>query len=132
MKVISKIVFLTALSLFLTGCLSDPVTPPTGILGGNVTLGPLCPVEPCNLSVVELTEIYNNREIIIYELDSTTEVLRYQVDLNKIFLFEVFGGEYILDINYYGMDVSQDVPVKINVPNGESVLFDIDIDTQIR
>ena len=132
-KIVSLSLFFGTL-LLLSGCFDDSLKPDvTGTLDGTVTIGPLCPVEPCNLSPSEISAAYSARHILIYEDADTSKLLgkislppdgHYAVSLNV--------GNYLIDMEENGADRSQDVPAEITIESGKTVTHDIDIDTGIR
>jgi hypothetical protein len=61
-----SVLFITTIALAAalnSGCLSADTG--TGTLTGNVSIGPLCPVEPCTLSHDRLVSAYAARPITI-------------------------------------------------------------------
>lgn len=38
-----------------------------GRIEGTVTIGPLCPVEPCNLTPAQVAEAYTARTILVFD-----------------------------------------------------------------
>ncbi len=126
------IIIISLFILVLSGCFKENRGPATGVLYGKVNVSPLCPVEPCNLSPSELKIFYGNRKIIVYELDTTTVVARFQLGIESAYQFVLDTGDYILDINYYENDISPDVPSKVTVAAGLTYILNIDLDTNIQ
>ena len=134
MKKIVPFSLLFGTLLLLASCFDDSLNPVgTGTLEGTVTIGPLCPVEPCDLSPSEISAAYAARHVLIYENADTSKLLakinllpegHYVVNLNE--------GIYLIDMEENGADRSQDVPAEITIENGKTVTHDIDIDTGIR
>jgi len=120
--------------VLVSGCFGDDLKPDlTGTLVGKVTIGPLCPVEPCNLSPSELSDIYAARHVLIYE-DADTSKLLVKINLLADGLYKVNlpEGNYLVDMEKNGIDSSSDVPAEIVIKTGLTVTVDIDIDTGIR
>ncbi len=105
---------------------------PPGVLKGTVTIGPLCPVEPCNISPDQLAAVYAARKVIVYNSDRTAEVKEVSLDQNGGYSTELEPGQYIVDINHAGIDHSPDVPRTVTIVSGQTVTVDISIDTGIR
>ena len=129
--------FLFTIILFsgiFSGCFInlDDENPRYGLLFGNVSIGPLCPVEPCNLSEDFIEEVYEARKIIIYKEDSSTVVGTLDINGNHIYKTNLVPGHYVIDINHLGIDHSGDVPKAIAIAADEVIQLDIDIDTGIR
>ncbi len=107
-------------------------TKASGFLKGIVRIGPLCPVEPCNISPKELAATYAARKVIVYNSDKTTVVKELNLEQNGRYGVELAAGQYIVDINHVGIDRSQDVPRRVTIAPGRIVTVDIDIDTGMR
>ncbi len=117
---------------FLSAACSDTLNQP-GILTGNVTIGPLCPVEPCDMTPEQIESAYSERKILIYPANDTFRLAKeVDVHYNKPYRVELTPGEYIVDINHIGMDRSGDVPAHISIKPNATDTLDIDIDTGIR
>jgi hypothetical protein len=103
-----------------------------GVLEGQVTIGPLQPVEKPVETPTVPPAVYAARKIMVYNQGHT--VLVKQVDLSDTgyYLVELKAGIYVVDINYIGIDRSSDVPKQIEVKPGQTITLDIDIDTGIR
>lgn len=105
----------------------------TGILEGNVSIGPLSPVSQAG--VVEPTpapEVYSARQIVIYSKNGKNELAKVPIQSDGSYRIELKTGEYLVDINHIGMDFSKDLPVLIEIKADQSVHLEIDIDTGIR
>ena len=103
----------------------------TGTLTGNLTIGPLCPVEPCTISHDQIIAAYEAWPIVITTsggdfIGSVTAdpVSGYSVALSP--------GTYVVDIRRQGIGGSGDLPKTITIRHGETVRLDISIDTGIR
>ena len=103
-----------------------------GFLEGRVVIGPLCPVEPCDLSPEQIAKIYEERKIIVYTSEKLSIVTIISLDQTGEYRAALNPGKYIVDINRMGMDSSDDVPKEIAIEPGMVVRLDIQIDTGIR
>jgi hypothetical protein len=103
-----------------------------GVLEGQVTIGPLQPVQKPGETPTVPPEVYAARKIMVYNQSHT--MLVKQVDLSDTgyYQVELQPGIYVVDINHIGMDRSPDVPKQIEIKSGQTVRLDIDIDTGIR
>ena len=122
--------FLFALAV-VAACATKPVE--TGILHGQVSIGPLVPVvregEP---EPTAAPEVYAARQIVIYKADGRTEVTRIAIDPNGAYSVTLPVGTYVVDINRAGIDSANGLPRPIELRAGESLELDIEIDTGIR
>jgi hypothetical protein len=103
----------------------------TGILTGNVTIGPLCPVEPCTVTSDRLTAAYAARTIVV--LGPGGAVIAEDIpDPYTGYSFILKPGIYGVDIKHQGIDRSPELPTTVTIRAGETTLLDISIDTGIR
>jgi hypothetical protein len=104
----------------------------TGILEGNVTIGPLCPVEPCTVSPERLAQAYEARKIIVTPLDRPGSPETVSIGPTGHYEVVLSEGTYRVDVNHLGIDRSAQVPATVAIHAGERVQLDISIDTGIR
>ncbi len=126
-----KKIILPALFLglvLIAGCIQRE----TGVLQGKVTIGPLCPVEPCRISPDQMEKVYEMRKILIYDANRQSLLEEVNISRNATYRIELNPGSYVVDINRIGIDRSAEVPGKINIEPGKTVVLDINIDTGIR
>jgi hypothetical protein len=104
----------------------------TGTLKGTVAIGPLCPVEPCNLSPGMIAKALEGRKIVVYTQDKAAIMRVIDIYANGTYSAELAPGTYSVDINKIGLDRSAEVPKEITIEVGKTVELDIDIDTGMR
>ena len=128
----------TALALaciaLLAACGGDPTPTPEppdkaeGILTGRVTIGPLCPVEPC---ANPAPDVYSSRELLLTRDGEAPVVLPLADDGS--FQALIPTGIYSVELSdcvFLGCGLS--LPVVVTVTDGETATLAIDIDTGIR
>jgi hypothetical protein len=101
-------------------------------LAGSVTIGPLCPVEPCS---AQIGDTYSSRQLQLQgerDAESSDDLV---VFLNPDGTFETLLpiGHYVVDLSdceFLGCAVF--LPVEIEIVPGETYELDINIDTGIR
>jgi len=103
-----------------------------GILQGDIILEPLCPEPPCNLTPSDLAQFWANRQVLIYTADTSKVISRITLTPDAIYQVALEEGDYIVDINYYGDDISPSVPVTVTIMSGFTAQLDIDIDTNLK
>jgi len=113
------------------GCTGGPVTP-KGTLQGQVTIGPICPVERPDRPCLPTPETYAARKVLVLSSDGANLVATVPLNQTGSYRVELDPGTYVVDINRAGIDRSPDVPRTITLTAGETVTLDIDIDTGIR
>ncbi len=102
-----------------------------GILTGNVTIGPLCPVEPCEVDPGVLQAAYDARQIVVTAI-AGEPAGSMAPDPVSGYSFQLRPGVYIIDISRTGVDYSPDVPATVTISPGITTRHDIRIDTGIR
>ena len=125
------LLFLTSILAFSGGCTSES-SHQEGTLAGHVTIGPLCPVEPCNVSPEVRAAAYDARKILIYARDRNSLIKTVSIGADGNYSVSLPPGQYHVDINHIGIDRSPDVPAEVEISAGETVRLDISIDTGIR
>ncbi len=115
----------------------------TGILEGKITIGPLCPVEPCNLTQEQIAAIFEARKVIIYEKSSLSKIAEIQLNADGDYSVALNSGQYIVDVsdangNALPLDLSQRprfgnaIPQEAEMLEDQTTISDFDIDTGIR
>jgi hypothetical protein len=110
---------------------SLPAGAGTGTLTGNVSIGPLCPVEPCTVPHDRLVTAYAARPISI-STPVGTVVTTVTADPDTGYSVALKPGTYVIDIRHQGIGGSKDLPATVTLRGGETVRLDISIDTGIR
>jgi hypothetical protein len=113
-----------------------------GIMRGKVTIGPLCPVEPCDLPPEQIARIYEARKVFVYEKATEVKITEANLRGNGEFSFSLRSGIYIVDIsdaegNELPLDslmrsIGNALPQEVEVKPYEEVTVNFDIDTGIR
>jgi hypothetical protein len=103
----------------------------TGTLTGKVSIGPLCPVEPCTIPHDRLVAAYAARPITISTPDGIV-VTTVTPDPENGYTVTLIPGMYIVTIPKQGIGMSPELPATVIIRSGEMVRLDISIDTGIR
>lgn len=128
---IIKTAVLAAFLFGLAAC--SPGSRETGILEGQVSIGPLTPViREGQTEPTPAPEVYAAREIVVYQKNGKTEVARLEIGPDGIYRTELPVGVYVVDINHAGIDMAKGLPQEIAITAGEVARLDIEIDTGIR
>jgi hypothetical protein len=101
-----------------------------GTLTGNVSIGPLCPVEPCMISQDRIVAAYAARPIMITTAGGTF-VGSVIANPDTGYTISLRPGTYVVDTLHQGVGGSN-LPKTVTIRAGETVLLDISIDTGIR
>ena len=123
------VLLLIAVVVLIAGC-SQPQQ--KGTLYGKVTIGPLCPVEPCNVPPEQVTQAYFARRLLVYDEGKTRVIQEIRLGNDESYSAKLNPGAYVVDINRLGIDRSAEVPKEITIESGKSVELNVDIDTGIR
>jgi hypothetical protein len=103
---------------------------PIGTLVGQVTVGPLCPVEPC---LTPGANPYEGRHLVLTHFDPNRSPVHIPLSVNGEFAVELHYWDYRVTLNecpWLGCKAA--LPVKTSVDAGETTTLQIDIDTGIR
>ena len=124
------IVTLMVVVLVITGC--SPETAQPGKLAGEVTIGPIVPVERPGTQYEVPCEVYQARQVMVYDQDHAELIRQVDIDCAGLYQVDLAPGFYVIDINHAGIDTSSEVPHEVVIKSGETTQLDIDIDTGIR
>jgi hypothetical protein len=119
-----------ALAGLSVGCSSG--TSGSGILEGNVTIGPICPVEHPGTPCPVPCELYEVRKVLIYNSSETKLIAEADIDCAGHYSIELKPGTYTVDITRDSFGHISGVPQKIEIKEGQTVELNIAIDTGIR
>lgn len=108
----------------------EPSQTTKGVLIGQVSVGPLCPVEPCSGPISP--GVYTSRTVIIYRADGRTEVVRTALDGAGHYRFELAPGTYIVNTPQGIGQSSKDLPKQVLIRAGETTVLNFSVDTGIR
>ncbi len=115
--------------LLLSGCSRKE----TGILQGNVSIGPLSPVvREGEKEPTPDPSVFTSRQIVVFSKNGKKEIARTALNPDGSYSIELPVGEYLVDINHSGIDFSKDVPMVVEIKLNQIYTLDIDIDTGIR
>lgn len=104
-----------------------------GVLAGQVTIGPLTPVEIQGWPTpTPPPEIYAGRKILIFAEDGQTEISQVSIEPDGTYRVELPAGTYVVDINRLGIDRAAGLPQTVQIDSGGVTRLDVDIDTGIR
>lgn len=123
------IMILTVVMVLNSGCIQAGSG--TGTLAGTVSIGPLCPVEPCTVSHDRLVAAYEARPITISKTGGTV-ISTVIADPDTGYQVALKPGTYVVDIPHQGIGGSRELPKTVTIRSGETVRLDISIDTGIR
>jgi len=115
--------------IFIAGCVAEGQK---GTLQGHVIIGPLCPVEPCNVTQEQIENAYASRKILIYDAGRQTILEEADIGKDGNYRIELNPGNYVVDIARAGIGGSKDLPRNIKIDAGKTITLNTDIDTGIR
>jgi hypothetical protein len=117
-----------------TGSVAPLVAPsPLGYLEGQVTIGPLQPVQrvgvpPPTPSPAACTA----RGLVVYQADTGAEVARFALGPDCSYSAALPPGNYRVELDRSGIDRSMDLPRVVTITAGQVTRLDVSIDTGIR
>ena len=99
-----------------------------GALAGKVTIGPLCPVEPCSTPP---EHVYSSRDLIMRS--DLTGTIRVHLDTNGNFEARLPTGTYTVDLSDCDfLGCSRSLPKTVSITPDQVTELAIEIDTGIR
>lgn len=104
-----------------------------GFLRGNISIGPLCPVEtiPPNPNCQPTEATYKAWPIAIWTIDKKTKVGQLEPNLDGSYSFELPEGTYLIDLEIQHL-FDTTLPETVIIGPNETAILDIYIDTGIR
>ena len=124
-----KLLTVMLLAVLIAGCARED----TGVLEGQVTIGPMVPALPEGQpQPTPRPEDYAAREVVVLNGNGIGEVARVSIDATGHYRIMLLPGLYQIDINHAGTDRAEGFPRTISIVVGETTTLNIDIDTGIR
>ena len=117
-----------------TGFVVPPAAPsPVGYLEGQVTIGPLQPVQrvgvpPPTPSPATCTA----RGLVVYQADTGAEAARFALGPDCTYSVALPPGDYRVELDRRGIDHSMDLPRVVTITAGQTTRLDVSIDTGLR
>jgi hypothetical protein len=105
-----------------------------GVFMGQMTIGPICPVERVDNPCKPTPEMYAARKVFIYKSDKKTLVVTLIPDAEGGFSKTLPVGTYYVDMVHQplGIGGTNGVPAIIKIESGKTAELAINIDTGIR
>ena len=103
-----------------------------GFLKGNITIGPICPVERIDNPCMPTPEMYAARKIFVYNKNKTLLVKEITPGPDGSYKADLAPGVYVVDVAHFGIGFARGAPAQIKIESGKTIKLDIDIDTGIR
>lgn len=129
------LIWLSIVAVFVS-CATEDVTPATGSLDVSVSVGPLCPVEPCNISAEKIKAVYEAYGFVLTNISTKKVVLEQKITYNGtkgvLKATTIPVGEYEIDITPKNVLSSKGFPKTVVVEKDKTTVLDINIDTGIR
>jgi len=109
-------------------------TPPQsqGTLKGQVTIGPVCPVETVGNPCKPTAEMYAAAKVFVYTSDKKTLLKTITPDQNGKFSINLLPGTYFIDMIHQRMGGTTGVPTTITILSGKATTLNLDVDTGLR
>jgi hypothetical protein len=106
----------------------------TGTLQGKISIGPICPVEtiPPNPACQPTAETYKTYPVSVYTTDMKIKITDIQPSLNGSYATTIPFGTFLVVLDRQTTIGGSNLPVTIEIKEGEVTKLDINIDTGIR
>ena len=129
-------IILSTIFLTLIACSSQSITPDIGSLDLKVTIGPLCPVEPCNRNADDIRKVYEAYTFIVKEAKTGKIVLEKTLTYNGtnglLKSTDMSIGEFELVFSPKSFFNKQGFPRPFIIEKSKITQLNISIDTGIR
>lgn len=129
------LIWLSIVVVFVS-CATEDITPATGSLDVSVSVGPLCPVEPCNIPAEKIKEVYESYGFVVTNVSTKKVVLEQKISYNGtkgvLKSASIPVGEYEIDITPKNVITSRGFPKTFMIEKDKTTVLDISIDTGIR
>ena len=120
----------------LFACSSQTITPDMGSLDLKVTIGPLCPLEPCNKTTDDIRKVYEAYAFTIKDTKTGKVVLEKKLTYNGtngvLKSTDILVGEYELDVTPSSIFTKKKIPQTFIIEKGKTTQLEVLIDTGIR
>jgi hypothetical protein len=106
---------------------------PTGDLEGQVSIGPLQPVERVGVPPpTPSPAVCTARGLVVFQADTGVEQARFSLGPDCHYSVALQAGTYRVELDRRGIDFSKDLPRVVTITAGQTTRLDISIDTGIR
>ncbi len=120
----------------LFACSSQAIAPEIGSLDLKVTIGPLCPLEPCNKTTDDIRKVYEAYAFTIKDTKTGKVVLEKNLTYNGtngvLKSTDILVGEYELDVAPSSIFTKRNFPQTFIIEKGKTTQLEVLIDTGIR
>jgi len=107
--------------------------PPVGYLEGQVSIGPLQPVERVGVPPpTPSPAVCTARGLVVYDVNTGAEAARFPLGPDCHYQVALPPGAYRVELDRRGIDFSKDLPRVVQITAGQSTRLDLSIDTGIR
>ena len=134
--VVVCVIALLIMVMSASGCISSSEQAENGYLAGNVTVGPLTPVERIDITPLPPDPaVFTSRHLLVYQADGKTLVKEISIQpagYKGIYNVSLAPGTYVLDSPRLGVGGAKGLPETVIIEAGKTSIVDVDIDTGIR
>lgn len=130
------IIVLLVWFITLSSCTTEIVSLDTGSLDIKVTIGPLCPTEPCNRPADDIKKVYESYSFVLTNAATKSVILEQKLSYNgtngAFKSNNLAVGEYEMNINPSNIFTKRGFPKTVKIEKDKTTSLEIDIDTGIR
>lgn len=136
MQHMKNFILFSMILVTLFACSSQAITPEVGSLDLKVTIGPLCPIEPCNRTTDDIRKVYEAYAFTIKDTKTGKVVLEKKLTYNGtngvLKSTDILVGEYELDVTPSSVFTKKNFPQTFIIEKGKTTQLEVLIDTGIR
>jgi hypothetical protein len=109
------------------------ILPQNGFLEGRINIGPLCPVEriPPDPRCQSTEQTFSAWPLAVYSSSKETKIADIKSDAGGFYKVKLPAGTYVVNLERK-TPFARSLPKTVIIKEGETTVFDINIDTGIR
>jgi hypothetical protein len=131
-----KMAIIGFLLVAFMACTTQTVAPETGSIDIKFTVGPLCPVAPCNKTKEEFKQIYEAYSFVITNPTTKSVISEQKVtyidNYGVVKLSNLAVGDYEIGLNPVNFFTKKGFPMTVKIEKDKTTSLEIDVDTGIR
>jgi hypothetical protein len=106
---------------------------PLGYLEGQVSIGPLQPVERVGVPPpTPSPAVCTSRGLLVSATDTGAAVVQFALQRDCTYRVALPPGSYRVELDRHGIEFSKDLPRTVTITAGQTTRLDLSIDTGIR
>lgn len=122
----------TFMLMTVISCRTEKPSAKPAYLDASYSVGPLCPVEPCDVSEEKMKAVYGAWMLLIYKQGTDELVKQVPFEISGHSLVELAPGNYTIRVPDSKTGFSKDLPKDVTLTAGQTTKLSVHVDTGIR